>query len=125
MTMNNNIMNMIDEIANKNFEGEFDLVYEYSIKDSIYCDDEFYDDDYYNLYYNGEELFIYDEDDYPSSLTVEICNIRKIVHVIVPFIDDIFRNAEIFKRGVEYTIDKINNMFANTDYYIDIYYSEN
>lgn len=125
MTMNNNILNMIDEIANKNFEGEFELVYQYSITDSIYDDEEFYDDDYYDLYYNGEELFIYDEDDYPLSLTVEICNIRKTVHVFVPFIDDTFRNAEIFKRGVEYTIDTINNMFANTDYYIEIYYSEN
>lgn len=125
MTMNNNILNMIDEIANNSFEGEFDLIYDYTITDSIYDEEEFYDDDYYNLYYNGEELFIYDEDDYPSSLTVEICNIRKIVHVIVPFIDDTFRNAEIFKRGVEYATNKINSMFANTDYTIDIYYSKN
>ena len=124
MTMNNNIMNMIDEIANENFEGVFDLVFDYSITDSIYDEEEYYDDDYYNLHYNGEELFIYDEEDYPSSITVEICNIRKIVHVYVPFIDDTFRNAEIFKRGVEYVINKINEMFAHTDYIIDIYYDE-
>jgi len=103
----------------------FNLVYDFTIEDSIYEKEPYYNDDYYKLYYNNEELFIYDEDDYPSGLGIEIANIRKCVHIIVPYIDDTFRNADIFKQGVEYTINLINKIFANEDYKIDVYYENN
>ncbi len=100
----------------------FELVYDYTIENSIYDNEPYYNDDWYTLYYNGEELLMYDEDDYPVDLNVEVAHIRKYVSIVVPFIDDKYKNSELFRQGVEYTITTINEMYADDDYEIVIYY---
>lgn len=110
------------EISNK-YDNKFKLVLDYYTKDSIYDDPDepFYDDYMYEIYYNGESLLIYDEDDYPVSIQVEIRNIMKRVTIFVPEMEDSYRNIEIAKESIEYAKELMYKIFANTSYKIEVY----
>lgn len=101
----------------------FELVYDYTIQDSIYDEQPFYDDDWYKLHYNEEELFIYDEDDYPLSISVEVRKIIKLITVYLPYVEDSYKNSDIFKQAVEYTKETIREMFEPEGYDVLIYQS--
>ena len=111
-----------DEISNK-YDNKFKLVLDSYTKDSIYDDPDepFYDDYMYEIYYNGESLLIYDEDDYPLSIHVEIRNIMKRITIFVPEMEDSYRNIEIAKESIEYTKELMYKIFANTSYKIEVY----
>ena len=111
-----------DEISNK-YDNKFKLVLDCYTKDSIYDDPDepFYDDYMYEIYYNGESLLIYDEDDYPVSIHVEIRNIMKRVTIFVPEMEDSYRNIEIAKESIEYAKELMYKIFANTSYKIEVY----
>ena len=110
------------EISNK-YDNKFKLVLDCYTKDSIYDDPDepFYDDYMYEIYYNGESLLIYDEDDYPVSIHVEIRNIMKRVTIFVPEMEDSYRNIEIAKESIEYAKELMYKIFANTNYKIEVY----
>ena len=110
------------EISNK-YDNKFKLVLDCYTKDSIYDDPDepFYDDYMYKIYYNGESLLIYDEDDYPVSIGVEIQNIMKRVTIFIPEMEDSYRNSEIAKESVEYAKELMYKIFANTGYMIEVY----
>ena len=110
------------EISNK-YDNKFKLVLDCYTKDSIYDDPDepFYDDYMYKIYYNGESLLIYDEDDYPLSISVEIKNIMKRITIFVPEIEDSYRNSEIAKESVEYAKELMYKIFANTNYIIEVF----
>ena len=110
------------EISNK-YDNKYKLVLDYYTKDSIYDDPDepFYDDYMYEIYYNDECLLIYDEDDYPVSIHVEIRNIMKRVTIFVPEMEDSYRNSEIAKESVEYAKELMYKIFANTSYKIEVY----
>ena len=110
------------EISNK-YNNKFKLVLDGYTKDSIYDDPDepFYDDYMYTLYYNDECLLIYDEDDYPLSIDVEIKNIMKRVTIFVPEMEDSYRNSEIAKESVEYAKELIYKIFANTNYIVEVF----
>lgn len=110
------------EISNK-YDNKFKLVLDCYTKDSIYDDPDepFYDDYMYEIYYNGESLLIYDEDDYPVSIHVEIRNIMKRVTIFVPEMEDSYRNIEIAKESIEYAKELMYKIFANTSYKIEVY----
>jgi hypothetical protein len=110
------------EISNK-YDNKFKLVLDCYTKDSIYDDPDepFYDDYMYEIYYNGESLLVYDEDDYPVSIHVEIRNIMKRVTIFVPEMEDSYRNIEIAKESVEYAKELMYKIFANTGYKIEVY----
>ena len=110
------------EISNK-YDNKFKLVLDSYTKDSIYDDPDepFYDDYMYEIYYNDECLLIYDEDDYPVSIHVEIRNIMKRVTIFVPEMEDSYRNSEIAKESVEYAKELMYKIFANTSYKIEVY----
>ena len=112
------------EISNK-YDNKFKLVLDCYTKDSIYDDPDepFYDDYMYEIYYNGESLLIYDEDDYPVSIHVEIRNIMKRVTIFVPEMEDSYRNIEIAKESIEYAKELMYKIFANTSYKIEVYES--
>ena len=111
-----------DEISNK-YDNKYKLVLDCYTKDSIYDDPDepFYDDYMYEIYYNGESLLIYDEDDYPVSIHVEIRNIMKRVTIFVPEMEDSYRNIEIAKESIEYAKELMYKIFANTSYKIEVY----
>ena len=111
-----------DEISNK-YDNKYKLVLDCYTKDSIYDDPDepFYDDYMYEIYYNGESLLIYDEDDYPVSIHVEIRNIMKRVTIFVPEMEDSYRNIEIAKESIEYDKELMYKIFANTSYKIEVY----
>lgn len=111
-----------DEISNK-YDNKYKLVLDCYTKDSIYDDPDepFYDDYMYEIYYNGESLLIYDEDDYPVSIHVEIRNIMKRVTIFVPEMEDSYRNIEIAKESIEYAKELMYKIFANTNYKIEVY----
>ena len=111
-----------DEISNK-YDNKFKLVLDSYTKDSIYDDPDepFYDDYMYKIYYNGESLLVYDEDDYPSSICVEIRNIMKRITIFVPEMEDSYRNIEIAKESIEYAKELMYKIFANTSYKIEVY----
>ena len=111
-----------DEISNK-YDNKYKLVLDCYTKDSIYDDPDepFYDDYMYEIYYNGESLLIYDEDDYPVSIHVEIRNIMKRVTIFVPEMEDSYRNSEIAKESIEYAKELMYKIFANTSYKIEVY----
>ena len=111
-----------DEISNK-YDNKFKLVLDSYTKDSIYDDPDepFYDDYMYEIYYNGESLLIYDEDDYPLSIHVEIRNIMKRITIFVPEMEDSYRNIEIAKESIEYAKELMYKIFANTSYKIEVY----
>lgn len=110
------------EISNK-YDNKFKLVLDSYTKDSIYDDPDepFYDDYMYVIYYNDESLLVYDEDDYPLSIRVEIKNIMKRVTIFVPEMEDLYRNSEIAKESVEYAKELMYKIFANTNYKIEVY----
>ena len=110
------------EISNK-YDNKYKLVLDCYTKDSIYDDPDepFYDDYMYEIYYNGESLLIYDEDDYPVSIHVEIRNIMKRVTIFVPEMEDSYRNIEIAKESIEYAKELMYKIFANTSYKIEVY----
>ena len=110
------------EISNK-YDNKFKLVLDCYTKDSIYDDPDepFYDDYMYEIYYNGESLLIYDEDDYPLSIHVEIRNIMKRITIFVPEMEDSYRNIEIAKESIEYAKELMYKIFANTSYKIEVY----
>ena len=110
------------EISNK-YNNKFKLVLDSYTKDSIYDDPDepFYDDYMYEIYYNDESLLVYDEDDYPLSIRVEIRNIMKRVTIFVPEMEDSYRNSEIAKESVEYAKELMYKIFANTSYKIEVY----
>ena len=112
------------EISNK-YDNKFKLVLDCYTKDSIYDDPDepFYDDYMYEIYYNDECLLIYDEDDYPVSIHVEIRNIMKRVTIFVPEMEDSYRNIEIAKESIEYAKELMYKIFANTSYKIEVYES--
>ena len=64
---------------------------------------------------------IYDEDDYPLSIDVEIKNIMKRVTIFVPEMEDSYRNSEIAKESVEYAKELIYKIFANTNYIVEVF----
>ena len=64
---------------------------------------------------------IYDEDDYPVSIHVEIANIIKRVTIFVPEMEDSYRNIEIAKESIEYAKELMYKIFANTSYKIEVY----
>ena len=102
---------------------KFEFVYEYTIEDSIYDDELFYNDDWYKLCYEGEELYVYDEEDYPMSLSLEVRNIQKRATLYVPYTKDNYRNVKLFRQGIDYAINLIYRMFANEEEYdIEVYY---
>ena len=111
-----------DEISNK-YDNKYKLVLDSYSKDSIYDDPDepFYDDYMYEIYYNGESLLIYDEDDYPVSIHVEIRNIMKRVTIFVPEMEDSYRNIEIAKDSIEFAKELMYKIFANTNYKIEVY----
>ena len=111
-----------DEISNK-YDNKYKLVLDCYTKDSIYDDPDepFYDDYMYEIYYNDECLLIYDEDDYPVSIHVEIRNIMKRVTIFVPEMEDSYRNSEIAKESIEYAKELMYKIFANTSYKIEVY----
>lgn len=111
-----------DEISNK-YDNKYKLVLDCYTKDSIYDDPDepFYDDYMYEIYYNGESLLIYDEDDYPVSIHVEIRNIMKRVTIFVPEMEDSYKNIEIAKESIEYAKELMYKIFANTNYKIEVY----
>ena len=110
------------EISNK-YDNKYKLVLDSYTKDSIYDDPDepFYDDYMYKIYYNDECLLIYDEDDYPVSIHVEIRNIMKRVTIFVPEMEDSYRNIEIAKESIEYAKELMYKIFANTSYKIEVY----
>ena len=110
------------EISNK-YDNKFKLVLDCYTKDSIYDDPDepFYDDYMYEIYYNGESLLVYDEDDYPLSLHVEIQNIMKRITIFVPEMEDSYRNIEIAKESIEYAKELMYKIFANTNYIIEVF----
>lgn len=110
------------EISNK-YDNKYKLVLDSYTKDSIYDDPDepFYDDYMYEIYYNDESLLVYDEDDYPLSIRVEIRNIMKRVTIFVPEMEDSYRNSEIAKESVEYAKELMYKIFANTSYKIEVY----
>ena len=110
------------EISNK-YDNKYKLVLDSYTKDSIYDDPDepFYDDYMYEIYYNDECLLIYDEDDYPVSIHVEIRNIMKRVTIFVPEMEDSYRNSEIAKESIEYAKELMYKIFANTSYKIEVY----
>ena len=110
------------EISNK-YDNKFKLVLDCYTKDSIYDDPDepFYDDYMYEIYYNDESLLVYDEDDYPLSIHVEIRNIMKRVTIFVPEMEDSYRNIEIAKESIEYAKELMYKIFANTSYKIEVY----
>ena len=110
------------EISNK-YDNKFKLVLDSYTKDSIYDDPDepFYDDYMYEIYYNDESLLVYDEDDYPLSIHVEIRNIFKRVTIFVPEMEDSYRNIEIAKESIEYAKELMYKIFANTSYKIEVY----
>lgn len=112
------------EISNK-YDNKYKLVLDSYTKDSIYDDPDepFYDDYMYEIYYNDECLLIYDEDDYPVSIHVEIRNIMKRVTIFVPEMEDSYRNSEIAKESIEYAKELMYKIFANTSYKIEVYES--
>jgi hypothetical protein len=112
------------EISNK-YDNKYKLVLDSYTKDSIYDDPDepFYDDYMYEIYYNDESLLVYDEDDYPLSIHVEIRNIMKRVTIFVPEMEDSYRNSEIAKESVEYAKELMYKIFANTNYKIEVYES--
>jgi hypothetical protein len=112
------------EISSK-YDNKYKLVLDTYTKDSIYDDPDepFYDDYMYEIYYNGECLLIYDEDEYPSSISVEIQNIMKRITIFVPKIEDSYRNSEIAKESVEYAKELVYKIFANTSYKIEVFES--
>ena len=110
------------EISNK-YDNKFKLVLDSYTKDSIYDDPDepFYDDYMYEIYYNDESLLVYDEDDYPLAIHVEIRNIMKRVTIFVPEMEDSYRNIEIAKESIEYAKELMYKIFANTNYKIEVY----
>ena len=111
-----------DEISNK-YDNKYKLVLDCYTKDSIYDDPDepFYDDYMYEIYYNDESLLVYDEDDYPLAIHVEIRNIMKRVTIFVPEMEDSYRNIEIAKESIEYAKELMYKIFANTNYKIEVY----
>ena len=109
------------EISNK-YDNKYKLVLDTYTKDSIYDDPDepFYDDYMYDIFYNDECLLVYDEDDYPVSISVEIKNIRRWITIYVPEMDETYRNYEIAKESVEYAKELICKIFANTNYTLEI-----
>lgn len=110
------------EISDK-YDNKYKLVLDSYTKDSIYDDPDepFYDDYMYKIYYNDETLLVYDEDDYPLSIDVEIQNIMKRVTIFVPEMEDSYRNIEIAKESIEYAKELMYKIFANTSYKIEVY----
>ena len=125
MTINENIKIINDVEANVKYNNKFSLVLDSYTKDSIFEDEPYYDDYIYELNYENKPLYIYDEDDYPSSMHFEICNIKKRITIFIPYMEETFRNYEIIMEGVEYTKEIVYKLFGNTDYQIEVFYESN
>ena len=123
MTINENVKIINDVEVSEKYNNKFNLVLDCYTKDSIYDDPDepFYDDYMYEIYYNDESLLVYDEDDYPLSIHVEIRNIMKRVTIFVPEMEDSYRNIEIAKESIEYAKELMYKIYANTSYKIELY----
>jgi hypothetical protein len=123
MKINENVKTLNDMEVSKKYNDKFNLVLDYYTKDSIYDDEPFYDDYIYELNYENEPLYVYDEDEYPLSIQFEICNIIKRITIFVPYMEETYRNYELAKEGLEYTKELINKIFGDSGFPIEIFYN--
>lgn len=125
MKINENVKTINDMEVSAKYNDKFNLVLDCYTKDSIYDDEPFYDDYIYELNYENEPLYVYDEDDYPLSLHFEICNIRKHITIFVPYMEETYRNYELAKEGLEYMKELVNKIFGDSGFPIEIFYESN
>lgn len=122
MILNENVKTINEVEVSEKYNNKFNLVLDYYTKDSIYDDEPFYDDYIYELNYENEPLYVYDEDEYPLSIHFEICNIRKRITIFVPYMEEAYRNYELAKEGIEYTKELVYKLFGDNGFPIEVYY---
>ena len=122
MTINENVKIINEVEVSEKYNNKFNLVLDCYTKDSIYDDEPFYDDYIYELNYENEPLYVYDEEEYPLTIHFEICNIRKRITIFVPYMEETYRNYERAMEGVEYTKELVYKLFGDNGFPIEVFY---